>query len=155
MIKTSLIYIEQDGCYLLLHRVKKEKDVNKDKWIGVGGKFLPGETPEQCALRETLEETGLTLIAPEYRGIVDFESVGWPAEQMHLFWADRFTGDLKDCQEGTLEWVPKEKVHELPQWEGDRIFLRLLEEKAPFFHLSLSYEGDNLVKAILNEKPLI
>ena len=155
MIDTSLIYIEQEGCYLLLHRIKKERDVNKDKWIGVGGKFLPGETPEQCAIRETQEETGLTLIAPQYRGIVDFKSIGWPEERMHLFWADRFTGTLKECEEGTLEWVPKQKVKELPQWEGDRIFLRLLEEGEPFFHLELSYEGDNLVKAILNKKALI
>ncbi len=155
MIDTSLIYIEQEGCYLLLHRIKKKKDVNKDKWIGVGGKFLPGETPEACALRETQEETGLTLLDPQYRGIVDFKSTGWPEERMHLFWADRFTGALKDCEEGTLEWVPKEKVKELPQWEGDRIFLRLLEENAPFFHLELAYEGDTLVKAILNKKPLI
>ena len=155
MIDTSLIYIEQDNCYLLLHRVKKEKDVNKDKWIGVGGKFLAGETPEQCAKRETLEETGLTLIEPEYRGIVDFKSVGWPEERMHLFWADRFEGSLKDCTEGTLEWVPKETMEQLPQWEGDRIFMRLLEERAPFFHLQLAYEGDVLVQAILDEKSLL
>lgn len=155
MIDTSLIYIEQNNCYLLLHRVKKEKDVNKDKWIGVGGKFLAGETPEQCAKRETLEETGLTLIEPEYRGIVDFKSVGWPEERMHLFWADRFEGSLKDCAEGTLEWVPKEKMDQLPQWEGDRIFMRLLEERAPFFHLQLAYEGDVLVQAVLDEKSLL
>ncbi len=155
MIDTSLIYIEQKGCYLLLHRIKKEKDVNKDKWIGVGGKFLPDETPLQCALREAFEETGLRLIEPEYRGIVDFKSVGWPEERMHLFWADRFDGTLKDCEEGVLEWVEKEKVHALPQWEGDKIFLKLLEERAPFFHLELAYEGDRLVKAILNKKALI
>ncbi len=155
MIDTSLIYIEQEGCYLLLHRVKKEKDVNKDKWIGVGGKFLPDETPLQCALREALEETGLQLIEPEYRGIVDFKSTGWPEERMHLFWADRFCGTLKDCEEGVLEWVEKEKVHALPQWEGDRIFLKLLEERAPFFHLELAYEGDRLVKVILDKKTLL
>ncbi len=155
MIDTSLIYIEQEGCYLLLHRIKKEKDVNKDKWIGVGGKFLPDETPLQCALRETLEETGLQLIEPEYRGIVDFKSTGWPEERMHLFWADRFSGTLKDCEEGVLEWVEKEKVHALPQWEGDRIFLKLLEERAPFFHLELAYEGDRLVKVILDKKTLL
>lgn len=155
MIETSLIYIEHQGCYLFLHRVKKEKDVNKDKWIGVGGKFLPQETPLQCALREAEEETGLRLLEPEYRGIVDFSCAGWPDERMHLFWADRFEGDLKECDEGDLQWIPKEQVKELPQWEGDRIFLRLLEEKTPFFHLELGYEGDTLIKAILDGKPAL
>ena len=155
MIDTSLVYIEHQGCYLMLHRIKKEKDVNKDKWIGIGGKFLPDETPFQCALRETLEETGLTLIDPQYCGIVDFKSEGWPEERMHLLWADRFEGALKDCDEGTLEWVPIAKMDELPQWEGDRIFLRLMQKKAPFFHLELAYQGDTLVKAILNKKSLL
>lgn len=149
MLETTLCYIERAGCYLLLHRVKKEKDVNKDKWIGVGGKLLPGESPAACALRETLEETGLTLLDPEYRGMVDFFCDSWPPERMHLFWADRFTGSLRDCQEGVLEWVPKEKMAALPQWEGDKIFLKLLEDRAPFFHLTLRYEGDKLVESIL------
>jgi 8-oxo-dGTP diphosphatase len=152
MIETSLIYIEKKGCYLFLHRIKKKKDVNKDKWIGVGGKFLPGETPLQCALREAEEETGLRLLEPEYRGIVDFSCTGWPDERMHLFWTDRFEGDLKECDEGDLQWIPKEKVQDLPQWEGDRIFLRLLEENAPFFHLKLAYEGNTLVEAVLDGK---
>ncbi len=149
MIETSLIYIEKDGCYLMLHRTKKEKDVNKDKWIGVGGKLRAGESPEQCAFRETLEETGLTLLAPEYRGIVDFRCTGWPAERMHLFWADRFIGALQPCDEGQLEWIAKEKMQELPQWEGDKIFLDLLEERAPFFHLKLEYEGNHLIRSEL------
>ncbi len=149
MIDTTLCYIEQKGCYLMLHRIKKEKDVNKDKWIGVGGKFLPEETPEQCALRETLEETGLTLINPEYRGIVDFHCTGWPDERMHLFWCDTFTGALKECNEGVLEWVPKDQMYSLPQWEGDKIFLKLLEDQVPFFHLKLVYEGDRLISSEL------
>ncbi len=147
MIETSLIYIEKDGCYLMLHRVKKEQDVNRDKWIGVGGKRMPNESPLACALREAAEETGLTLIEPEYRGIVDFSCVGWPDERMHLFWADRFSGTLKECDEGVLEWVPISKVHTLPQWEGDRIFLEKLRQRAPFFHLKLVYEGDRLLEA--------
>lgn len=146
MIETTLCYLEKDGCYLMLHRIKKEQDVNKDKWIGVGGKFLPGETPLQCACREILEETGLTVTAPEHRGIVDFTCTGWPDERMHLFWADRFSGTLKECEEGVLEWVPIEQVHQLPQWEGDRIFLKKLQESASFFHLKLSYEGDKLME---------
>ena len=145
MMETSLCYLEQDDCYLLLHRIKKEKDVNKDKWIGIGGKFLEGESPEECARREILEETGLNAKNLEYRGMVDFSCSGWPDERMHLFWTNSFGGDLKDCDEGALEWVPKAKMDALPQWEGDRIFLRLLEERAPFFHLELIYEGDRLV----------
>ena len=155
MIDTSLVYIEHQGCYLMLHRIKKEKDVNKDKWIGIGGKFLPDEMPIECALRETMEETGLTLIDPRYCGIVDFKSEGWPEERMHLFHAERFEGTLKECDEGTLEWVPIAKMNDLPQWAGDRIFLRLLQEKVPFFHLKLAYQGDTLVAAILNEKSLL
>ncbi len=145
MMETSLCYLEKDDCYLLLHRIKKEKDVNKDKWIGIGGKFLEGESPEECARREILEETGLKAKNLEYRGMVDFSCSGWPDERMHLFWTNSFEGDLKDCDEGALEWVPKAKMDALPQWEGDRIFLRLLEERAPFFHLELIYEGDRLV----------
>ncbi len=144
MIETTLCYIEKDACYLLLHRIKKEQDLNKDKWIGIGGKLMVGETPEACILREALEETGLSLIKPEYRGIVDFECDGF-AERMHLFWCDCFTGTLKECDEGVLEWVPKAQMGELPQWEGDRIFLDLLEQKAPFFRLKLVYSGNKLV----------
>lgn len=146
MIETTLCYLEQDGCYLLLHRIKKENDVNKDKWIGIGGKFLPGERPEECARREMLEESGLVAKEMEYRGMVDFHCTGWPDERMHLFWTDSLEGELKECDEGVLEWVKKERMKELPQWEGDKIFLKLIEERAPFFHLELFYEGDRLVK---------
>ena len=146
MIETTLCYIEQDGCYLLLHRIKKKNDVNQDKWIGIGGKFMEGETPEECARREILEETGLSVDALEYRGVVDFYSDQWSDERMHLFWTDSFEGNLRDCDEGVLEWVEKSRMDALPQWEGDRIFLKLLKENAPFFHLELFYEGDRLVK---------
>ncbi|MBQ6824272.1 MAG: 8-oxo-dGTP diphosphatase [Clostridia bacterium] len=146
MKETTLCYLEQDGRLLMLHRIKKEKDVNKDKWIGVGGHLESGETPEQCARREIWEETGLTAEGLEYRGMVDFHCIGWPDERMHLFWCDHFHGTLKECNEGTLEWVPREKVDALPQWEGDRIFMKLLWERAPFFHLDLQYEGDRLIK---------
>lgn len=146
MIDTTLCHLEQNDCYLMLHRIKKEKDVNKDKWIGVGGKFLEGESPEECARREILEETGLIVDQLEYRGIVDFHCTGWPDERMHLFWSDCWSGQLKECDEGALEWVEKSRMGDLPQWEGDKIFLKLLEERAPFFHLELFYEGDHLLE---------
>lgn len=153
-INTTLCYIEKDGSYLMLHRVKKKNDINQDKWIGIGGKFEDGESPEDCVLREAREETGLTLLRPEYRGIVTFVSDQYPTEYMHLFWADRFTGNIKECNEGVLEWIRKEALMRLPMWEGDKIFLRLLEEKAPFFSLKLCYRGDTLVEAVLNQQPL-
>ena len=146
MIDTTLCYIEKDGCYLLLHRVKKERDINRDKWIGIGGKSEPGETPLQCVKRETREETGLELIAPRYCGVVDFYC-GGVEERMHLFHADRFTGTLTECDEGVLEWVPIEKNRALPQWEGDRLFLERMERGAPFFQMALYYEGNRLIRA--------
>lgn len=154
-INTTLCYIEQAGKYLMLHRVKKEHDLNHDKWIGIGGKFEDQESPEDCVLREAREETGLTLLEPEYRGIVTFVSDQWPTEYMHLFWADRFTGTLRDCDEGTLEWIDKADLMALPMWEGDKIFLRLLEEKPPFFSLKLTYQGDTLLEAVLNGRLLL
>ena len=148
LLQTTLCYLEQNGCYLMLHRIKKKNDVNHDKWIGVGGKFDPGETAEACAMREVWEETGLTMQSPAYRGIVDFTCEPWPAERMHLYTCTDFTGTLTDCNEGTLEWVPKPEVENLPIWQGDKIFLRLLAEGAPFFHLELTYHGDTLVQAV-------
>lgn len=152
MKNTTLCYIEKDGCYLLLHRVKKENDLNRDKWIGIGGKFEENESPEDCLLREVREETGLELTDWRYCGIVTFLSDCWEGEYMHLFHSTDFTGALRDCDEGTLEWVPKERFAQLPQWEGDKIFLRLMEEGAPFFSLKLRYEGDRLVETSLNGK---
>ena len=126
---TTLCYIEKDGSYLMLHRVKKDKDVNKDKWIGVGGHFEKNESPEECLLREVKEETGLTLTSWKFRGILTFIAEGWPMEYICLFTADGFTGELKACDEGTLEWVKKEDVFKLNLWEGDKIFHRLLLDR--------------------------
>ena len=138
----------------MLHRVKKENDCNRDKWIGVGGKFEDGESPEECVLRETLEETGLTLTDWRYRGIVTFVSDRGETEYMHLFTATGWTGRMHECDEGVLEWVSREQFRGLPQGEGDRIFLRLIEEDAPFFSLKLRYEGEHLAYAALNGKEL-
>ena len=154
MILSSLCYIERDGQVLLLHRTKKKHDVNHDKWIGIGGRFEDGESPEECVLREVREETGLTLTPFRFRGIVTFVSDEAETEYMHLFTADRFAGQLAECAEGDLEWVPKEKMKELPQWEGDKVFLRLLEENAPFFSLKLTYRGDRLESACLDGRKL-
>lgn len=154
MKNTTLCYLLQGDSVLLLHRVKKENDLNRDKWIGIGGKFEENESPEECLVREAWEETGLTLTGYQYRGIVTFVSDRWEGEYMHLYTATEWTGTIKECDEGVLEWVSLEKVKELPQWEGDRIFLRLLEEGAPFFSLKLCYEGDCLVYAALNGKEL-
>lgn len=154
MKNTTLCYLLQGDSVLLLHRVKKENDLNHDKWIGIGGKFEENESPEECLVREAWEETGLTLTGYKYRGIVTFVSDRWEGEYMHLYTATEWTGTIKECDEGVLEWVSLEKMKELPQWEGDRIFLRLLEEGAPFFSLKLCYEGDCLVYAALNGKEL-
>ncbi|MCC8066549.1 MAG: 8-oxo-dGTP diphosphatase [Clostridiales bacterium] len=151
---TTLCYIEKDGQYLMLHRVSKKKDVNKGKWIGVGGHFEAGESPEECLLREVWEETGLHLTSWQFRGILTFESEGWPSEYICVYTADGFEGELTACKEGTLAWVPKEKVMDLNLWEGDRIFLRLLLEDAPFFSMKLSYRGDALCYAALDGKEL-
>ena len=154
MKNTSLCYIERDGCYLMLHRTKKVNDENHDKWIGVGGKFEEGESPEECMLREVQEETGLTLTAWRYRGIVTFVSDEWGGEYMHLFTADGYAGQLKSCDEGELEWVEKQRLLSLPIWEGDKIFLRLLDSEQPFFSLKLRYQGERLVAAALNGKAM-
>ena len=154
MLNTTLCYIEQDGKYLMLHRVKKKNDINHDKWIGIGGKFEDKESPEDCALREVKEETGLTLTSYAYRGLVTFVSDQYETEYMHLFTADGFTGELIDCDEGTLEWVDKALVPTLPTWAGDRIFLDLLARDVPFFSLKLEYVGDTLVRAVLDGREL-
>lgn len=146
---TTLCYIEQNDCYLMMHRVKKKADLNKGKWVGVGGHFLERESPEECLLREVKEETGLTLTSYRFRGIVTFLSDIWGCEYMHLFTADAFAESpeqctLEDCPEGILQWIPKNQVPLLPLWEGDKIFLKLLLEEQHFFSLKLVYEGDIL-----------
>ena len=151
---TTLVHLERDGCYLMLHRIRKEHDENHDKWVGIGGKFEAGESPEDCALREVREETGLTMHSWSYRGIVTFVSDEWGTEYMHLFHSTDFSGVLKDCDEGVLEWVDKKRLFFLPIWEGDRIFLRLLEQDIPFFSLKLCYRGERLTQAVLNGKTL-
>lgn len=154
MINTTLCHIEKDGAYLMLHRVKKENDLNRDKWVGIGGKFEDKESPEDCNAREVLEETGLTINTARYCGIVTFISDKWETEYMHIFHSDDFSGEVKDCDEGVLEWVEKEKLYFMPIWEGDKIFLRLIEQNIPFFSLKLEYTGDTLVNAVLNGKRL-
>ena len=154
MLNTTLCYIERGDEWLLLHRVKKVNDINRDKWLGLGGKFLPGETPEQCVLREVREETGLTLTRYRYRGLVTCVSDRFPAEYMHLFTAKEFLGRGGTCDEGELQWIKKSDFAALPQWEGDKIFLRLLEEGEDFFTLVLQYKGETLVRAVLNGRRL-
>ena len=157
MRNTTLCYIEKDGQYLMLHRVKKENDINKDKWIGIGGKFEDRESPEDCVRREVLEETGLILRNLNYRGIITFVTDKWETEYMHLFTSDEFEGQIKTCDEGNLEWIDKSKLLQLDIWEGDKVFLRLLDTDEPFFSLKLTYKGeeDRLISAILNEKELL
>jgi 8-oxo-dGTP diphosphatase len=151
MRNTTLCYLERGREYLMLHRVKKTVDENKDKWIGIGGKFEEGESPEDCLLREVREETGLRLLRWRYRGIVTFVSDEWGTEYMHLFTSDAFEGSLRtDCDEGELEWIDRDRLLKLPIWEGDKIFLRLLDEDVPFFSLKLRYAGDRLTDAVLN-----
>ena len=134
----------------MLHRVKKENDMNRDKWIGIGGKLEDGETPEMCLLREAREETGLTLTSYKYRGIVHFLSDVWDDEDMHLYTADGYEGEIIDCDEGTLEWIDKSKILDLPLWEGDKLFLALLPTDVDFFDMTLQYHGEKLVSASIN-----
>jgi len=152
MKNSSLCYISRGDEYLLLHRTKKQNDLNADKWIGFGGKFEDKESPEDCVLREVFEETGLTLTSYKYRGIVTFISDEWETEYMHLFTADAFTGEMHDCDEGEPAWIKKSDFAKLPQWEGDKIFLGLIETDCPFFSLKLQYEGEKLVLAVLDGK---
>lgn len=154
LINTTLCYIEKDDSYLMIHRNKKQNDCNKDKWIGIGGKFEEGESPEECCVREVKEETGLVLNSFEYRGIVTFVSKEQNEiyyELMHLFWSDDFSGDVNfsECNEGDLEWVKKEQMNNLPHWQGDELFLDLISKKSPFFSLKLVYEKGKLINHAL------
>ena len=154
MLNTTLCYITRGDDVLMLHRTKKENDINKDKWIGIGGKFEGNESPDQCLLREAYEETGLTLTNWRCRGVVTFLLEGFEGEFMYLFTADGFEGQLKECDEGDLQWISREFLDSLPKWEGDKIFLDLLWQDAPFFLLTLRYQGDKLLSATLNGKDL-
>ena len=152
---TTLCYIEKDDKYLMLHRVKKEHDINKDKWIGIGGHFEGTESPEECLLREVKEETGLTLTEYRFRGIVTFVCGRECLEYMALYTASGYEGRMKECDEGNLEWVPKKSVYDLELWTGDKIFFRLLEENRPFFSLKLVYTSEGVLQeACLDGKPL-
>lgn len=147
---TTLCYIEKDDCYLMMHRISKKHDVNKNKWIGVGGHFETGESPEECLLREVKEETGLTLTSYRFRGIITFATDTFETEYMCLYTADGFEGELTDCNEGKLAWIPKDEIWNLNLWEGDRIFLRMLLENAPFFSMKLYYEGEHLQEVVID-----
>ena len=155
MRNTTLCHIEKDGKYLMLHRTKKENDLNHDKWIGIGGKFEDKESPEECNKRETLEETGLTLNSARYCGIVTFVSDKYPTEYMHIFHSKDFFGNLKECDEGELCWVDKNALYSLPIWQGDKIFLKLIEQDRTFFSLKLEYKGETLVNAVLDGRSII
>ena len=152
---TTLCYIEAEDSYLMLHRVSQKNDVNKDKWIGVGGHFEEGESPEECLLREVREETGLTLTSWRFRGIVTFTQEGYGTEYMCLYTADGFEGEIRECEEGVLEWIKKDELLKLNLWKGDLIFLKLLKDDMPFFSLKLSYRGDELTDAVLDGLSII
>ena len=146
MKNTTLCYIEKNGAYLMIHRTKKKNDENKDKWIGIGGKIEDGESPHDCIKREIYEDTGLTVKNPLYRGLVTFVSDTYGTEYMHLFSASDFSGKLNtECEEGRLEWISKKELYSLPMWEGDKIFLDLLDTEESFFSLKLVYEGERLI----------
>lgn len=152
MILSTICYIEKDNKYLMLHRTKKENDINKNKWIGVGGKFEEGESPEECIIREVKEETGLTLKEYQLRGIVTYVSTTWETEYMHIFTANDFEGELIECNEGDLQWIEKNKIGDLNLWEGDKIFLKkLLKENSSFFSIKFEYDGDKLIRYTIKE----
>lgn len=150
---STLCYIQNGESYLMLHRVKKKNDINKGKWIGVGGHFEYGESPDECLLREVFEETGFKLISYRPRGIITFVYDEDTVEYMHLYTADSYEGDMVECNEGDLKWIPKKDLYNLELWDGDKIFLRLLDEKDEFFSLKLIYDkDDNLIEAVLDGK---
>ena len=155
MYNSTLCYVLRGNDVLMLHRIKKKNDINKDKWIGIGGKFEKNESPDECLLREAMEETGLKLTSWRCRGIVTFlPNEPYEGEYMYLFTADKFEGQIGPCNEGDLQWVSRDFLDQLPKWEGDQIFLDLLWQDAPFFLLTLRYDGDKLVEAVLDGKKI-
>ena len=151
MILSTLCYIEKDGKYLMLHRKKKKKDINKDKWLGVGGKFEDGESPEECIVREVKEETGIELKSYKLRCIVTYVSTTWETEYMYVFTSNEFEGNLIECDEGDLQWIDKNKISQLHTWEGDKIFLEKIQKDNSFFTVKFEYDGEKLVKYTLKE----
>ena len=151
MILSTLCYIEKDNKYLMLHRTKKKNDINKDKWLGIGGKFEEGESPEECIVREVMEETGLKLNSYQLRTIVTYVSTNWETEYMYVFTSNDFTGNLIECNEGDLQWIDKREVTKLNTWEGDKIFVEKLQNDSGFFTVKFEYDGDKLVKYNLKE----
>lgn len=151
MINTTLCYIEKDNKYLMLHRTKKENDLNEGKWIGVGGKFEKDETPEECLLREVQEETGLTLTKYRLRAVITFILNEWGTEYMYLFTSNEFSGEISECDEGELKWVDKKDILKLNIWDGDKIFLKKLIEEDNFFTLKVVYNGDTLVESVIQD----
>lgn len=152
MLFTTVCYIEKDNKYLMLHRTKKEKDINKDKWIGIGGKFEEGESPEECIIREVQEETGLTLKSYSLKCLITFDFGKSETEYMYVFTSDDFNGTINNsCKEGDLKWVDKDKITELNLWEGDKIFLEKIQNNAPFFTVKMQYDGDKLIKYTINQ----
>ncbi len=151
MILSTLCYIEKDNKYLMLHRTKKKNDISKDKWLGIGGKFEEGESPEECIVREVMEETGLKLNSYQLRTIVTYVSTNWETEYMYVFTSNDFTGNLIECNEGDLQWIDKKEVTKLNTWEGDKIFMEKLQNDNIFFTVKFEYDGDKLVKYNLKE----
>lgn len=151
MILSTICYIEKEGKYLMLHRTKKKNDINKEKWLGIGGKFVDKESPEECIIREVKEETGLILNSVSLRGILTFINTICETEYIFVFTSNNFTGNLIECNEGDLQWVDKEKVTSLNLWEGDKIFIEKIKEESPFFTIKYIYDGDTLLHYDIKE----
>lgn len=151
MILSTVCYIEKEGKYLMLHRTKKQNDINKEKWLGIGGKFEDKESPEDCIIREVKEETGLILNSVKLRGMLTFINTICETEYIYVFTSDDFTGNLIQCNEGDLQWVEKNKVTSLNLWEGDKIFIGKIKENSPFFTIKYEYDGDTLLHYDLKE----
>lgn len=145
MVVSTLCYLEKDNKYLMLLRNKKEHDVNQGKWIGVGGKCEKGESPEECVIRETFEETGIKLESLKMRGVMTFASEGWEDEYIFVYTSDKFSGHITECNEGELAWIDKDKIMDLNLWDGDRIFLDIMINSDKLFSIKLSYKGDDIV----------